>query len=469
MNAGTQRFLGRTLLILTVAFLLLWSPLWNGYPFLHADSGTYIWSSVIFLVPQDRPIGYSLFLRATQLVPSLWAVVVVQALGTAYLMWRVAERMLARRISDRTRRARLAFAGAVLTIALTTLSTYVGFIIADILASWIFLATILFLVSNRPFDRVLAGLALWAGVWSHNSHVLLALGLALSLGIYFLLGRKTKTLEVSSNSFANNRKGLVLWFAALAIAITSMFGINLYLRAGAGLTRGGDTIWLNRFAESGVLQQTLALYCQDKGWAMCAFVEPLRAHQGERGWLLFAADSPVHQIGWNQGADEQREIVMTALACCWQQIITTSAQETWLQVWRLTIQGYVTPLASEMNAVQAVRKNFPNEWASFQNARQQTNQFTPTRLLPIDEGTVQLVSIVVALGLIVYAHVRHDKPILLFLGGTFYFILLNAAVMATFSGAITRYQGRVYWLLPFAVLVAIAALSPNLSKPILKE
>src|SRR5437016_2815705 len=181
-------WLRRGAFVLLGAVLLLWTPLLNGYPLIHSDSGTYIWSSVIFLVPQDRPIGYSLFLRATQLFPSLWAVVIVQALGTAYLLWRVAERMLARLSVNMWSRAWLAFGIVALTILLTTVSAFVGFILADILASWIFLATLLFFVSTHRFDRVLAGLALVASIGAHNSHVVLVVGMALPvMGYAFVM------------------------------------------------------------------------------------------------------------------------------------------------------------------------------------------------------------------------------------------------------------------------------------------
>lgn len=264
-------------------------------------------------------------------------------------------------------------------------------------------------------------------------------------------------------------EGFVLLFVALVVVLASTLGVNLYLRAGAEVTRGGDTIWLNRFAESGSLQQTLEMNCTSEAWAMCASAETIQAHAGEGRWFLFGADSPVNQIGWEKGMDEQREIVARAMTYFWQKIIGSSAQETWRQVGLLEIQPYVTPLARERNAVKAVRENFPREVTAFENSKQQTNLFMPTRLLLIDEGTIQGVSFVVALGLIGIAVVQRDRRSVYFLVGTLYFLLLNAAVMATFSGALTRYQGRVYWLLVYVVLVVGAGvfkdgLKTNLSK-----
>ena len=439
-------FVRNVLMICALAFLLLWTPLWNGYPFLHADSGTYIWSSVIFLVPQDRPIGYSLFLRATQLFPSLWMVVIVQALGTAYLLWRVAERMLISEGLNNSTRAWLALMIATLTILFTTISTFVGFILADILASWIFLGTTLWFLSTRNFDRVLAALAIFAGAWSHNSHVLLALGLAVPVMASCLLLRRSRPELL--------RRAL-LWFAVVVIALTAMFAVNIYLRAGTQLTRGGDTIWLNRFAGNGVLQATLETNCATQTWKLCASLPELRAHQGEVNWFLFGQNSPVNQVGWEKETREQNEIVMRALQCCAAKIIESSVSETWRQFWLLSIQPYLAPLSETMNAVLAVRKNFPHELNIFRTARQQAGQFTPTRLIPLDETWMQIIFLILGIGLALNAGLRRAWRECLFLGGVLYFLILNAAIMATFSGAFTRYQGRVYWLLIYAVLVVL--------------
>ena len=85
----SSRFLLRALLIVVTALVLLWAPLWNGYPFIHSDTGTYLWSSINLRVPLDRPIGYSLIPSRVSLAPSAWMIALVQALGTAYLMLRV--------------------------------------------------------------------------------------------------------------------------------------------------------------------------------------------------------------------------------------------------------------------------------------------------------------------------------------------------------------------------------------------
>lgn len=442
-------FVRRVLMILALTLFLLWNPLLNRYPFLHADSGTYVWSSVIFLVPQDRPIGYSLFIRAAQLVPSLWAVSAVQALGTAFLLWRVAERILALFGVQTLHREWLATAIGALTVVLTTLSTFVGFILADILASWILLGTALLLLSPRSFDRLLAGGAMVAGVATHNSHVLLAVGMALPLAVSLILVRnKHKPLV----------QRILIWFAAFALALASIPAVNFYLRAGPDVTRGGDTIWLNRFAESGVLQETLALSCNAQKWQLCTSAATIARHAGEPRWFLFGTDSPIHEVGWEKRVDEQRAIVLAAFHCCAGKIVESSARETWRQFWLLDIQAYLVPLADSMNAVLAVRENFPVEWDAFRASLQQTNQVVPTRLVPADETAAQSVFLVAATGLVFYSILRRDWRAVLVLGGAFYFLLLNAAVMATFSGAVTRYQGRVYWLMGYAVLIVLIGL-----------
>lgn len=429
--------------IVVGAILLLWTPLVNGYPFLHADSGTYIWSSVIFLVPADRPIGYGLFIRAVSLAPTLWVVVVAQALGTSYLMLRVAEHFLPRT----PRRVGLAFGVVMATIALSTVSLVVGFILADIFAAWLWLGTLLFFVTRHTFERVLAAFAILLGVWTHNSHVALAL-LLLGGALVFFLPRWRADFGKRA-----------LWYSGtIVFALASMMVVNVYLRADAAPARGTETIWLNRFHELGVLRMTLEQNCAAQTWTLCEALELIRAHDGEWRWFLFDAASPIHAVGWEKETAEQRAVVLRTLECCWQQILFGSLAETWRQFWTIEMQNYIAPLAENMNAMLAIEKNYPGELAAFRATRQQRGEFMPAWLLPISERVMLSVWLVVLVGIFVIALWRRQRARAALLVSTLAFVILNALIMATFSGAATRYQARVVWLIPFVVWIAASAL-----------
>ncbi len=88
------------------AALLLWPALWNGYPIVFADTGTYLSQAINHYAGWDRPVFYSLFMLPLHATVTLWPVVVVQALLTAWVLWLVC-RVLVPRLSG------VAFAGGV--------------------------------------------------------------------------------------------------------------------------------------------------------------------------------------------------------------------------------------------------------------------------------------------------------------------------------------------------------------------
>lgn len=438
----SSRVFIRALLIVLTASVLLWAPLWNGYPFIHSDTGTYLWSLINFGVPLDRPIGYSLFLRAVSLAPTAWSIAVVQAFGTAWLMLRVAENLL----PSTPRRMWVAFGIALTVSFVTTISLFVGFILADILAAWLWLATVLFFISPYRFERALAALAIVWSVISHNSHVLLAAGLVAGVGLALLVVPRWR---------ARVGKRALAFGGVVALALVSMVGVNVWLNAPPAPTRGGDTILLGRFHEMGVLTRVLEENCAAQDWELCKSLDVLRQHDREWRWFLHGAGSPILDVGWDTRTDEQRAMVTASLVCCWQTVAWESLAESGRQFELIEMRDYIKPHPEEMVALTALRAVYPNEWDTYRATAQQRNAAPTVWVMPVDERTMQRVWLG-ALGIVAaLAWWRKQPMYAMWLLTTLAYVMWNAFVMATFSGAVTRYQARVAWLIPFAVLVAV--------------
>ena len=60
--------------------MLLWPALWNGYPLVFSDTGTYLSQAIERYLGWDRPVFYSLFLFSLHMTITTWPVIVVQAL-----------------------------------------------------------------------------------------------------------------------------------------------------------------------------------------------------------------------------------------------------------------------------------------------------------------------------------------------------------------------------------------------------
>jgi hypothetical protein len=76
------------------AALLLWPALWNGFPIVFADTGTYLSQAIDHYAGWDRPVFYSLFMLPLHATLTVWPVIVVQALLAAWLLWLVCEVLL---------------------------------------------------------------------------------------------------------------------------------------------------------------------------------------------------------------------------------------------------------------------------------------------------------------------------------------------------------------------------------------
>src|SRR4051794_17330328 len=66
-GAGADRAI-----VMLLAAIMLSPALWNGYPLVHSDTGTYVDSAFTGDVPSDRPVFYGLFLAATLVRLTPW-------------------------------------------------------------------------------------------------------------------------------------------------------------------------------------------------------------------------------------------------------------------------------------------------------------------------------------------------------------------------------------------------------------
>ena len=452
------------------AVLLLWTPVVNRYPLVYPDTGVYIWSSVRFGVPQDRVIGYGLWLRAADLVSpglsdnvnskrisaralwrlvpvhSLWSVIVWQAFGTSYLLVTLAEIVLAR-----ARRRTLLTAIVLGMTALTTVvSVYVGAVMPDILSSWILLGVFVFLLAREAVDRWLAAALLALAIFTHNTHLFLALSMVGIVAVPLLFSQSWRA------RFAARIKSLSL---VVAGTVAGMVLTNMVLGAGPVIVRGSNTFLLNRFAESGVLTQTLALNCDAQAWRLCAYQDTIAAHRGVDDWYLYSAEKPSAVVGWQNAPDEQGAIIAAAVKCCTDEIVQSSLQESWRQFWLLNIRAHYARLNDNMNAVTAIQNVYPREYATFQAGVQQSGSPIAVTALPFDEQSSQMFFLALTLLLVIICFVLRYKLGALLLLGALIFLIVNIIAPGIWNGAHPRYQGRVFWMLPYLdYLVAIGAM-----------
>jgi hypothetical protein len=172
--------------ILSVMFLGV--AFWNGFPLMFYDTGAYLAEGISHTFLVERSPVYSLLLLFTGGAVSLWPVVILQALMTAYLIVLMAHI----EVPDISLRG-ITVIGACL-MGLTGIGWYVGQVEPDCMTALLMLGSYLLLFRNDALEQPARYLVITItalAVSSHPSHLgliggLLILGVALRAVAHFV-------------------------------------------------------------------------------------------------------------------------------------------------------------------------------------------------------------------------------------------------------------------------------------------
>lgn len=446
---GTRITFVQLVLVVLGAAALMWPAFVNGYPLVFQDTSWYLspFSGAGVYHP-GRTIGYSLFTALVLQVPSLWSIVVAQALLTSALIVRVAA------VAAKSPRDRILLPAAALlaVLLLSGLAKYVSWVMADVTTSWLFLPGALWMLSKRPIDGVIAIAIASLSVLAHDSHVpiVIATSFGITAGVWWLV----------PPTHAARRSALILLVLSL-FSVPWVMSVNALIGASSRVFLGSWRVFLgtgsfmmSRLIDTGVILPTLDRYCGEREWKSCKFRDEFARHIGQAdGWFLFNTSSPffTELDAWT--GDEQDEIVVHAFRCCWDRIALTTAISTWQQFWRIdssdgSAAGDTGP------TLVFLKKHLRNELPALESSRQNRGERVRAVLHPAPEAALHALLILVAGGLAVLGWRIDRRGFAFVLASVMLFLLVNALVCAFGSSTHDRYQGRVAWLLPFAIAVA---------------
>jgi hypothetical protein len=432
----------RELAALALATLMLLSvALVNGFPLVDFDTSRYIDSAFSYVVPPDRPVFYSLFLRLSWLFkPSLWATVLLQSLLTALVI----------RAFLRARGGVLARAGwTVAVVAFLTLFTnvawYTGYVMADLFTGLMFLSLVTLLADPRPGWRTAPLLAVMAAAAAvHNSNPFILVLLLLAAGVF---GRVL--------SPAPRRAYGAAW-ATLAVALLVIATVNARLGGGLHVSRNGHMFLLARWIGDGSVPRMLDERCAIADYALCPHREALRGMRSST--FLWTPGSPKHAI---DAADHSAAVTWPMLRDTLRyrplDVIGHTLANVGLQLLAFRT-GWNIRAFDDMAVISgAMRDRFPEVHDDWQRSLQQQGRLrTITRAInwlhyPV-AGAAMLLLLAVSLpagwpGSLAAAPVSR-----LLARMALAFIVINAAICAGLSVTTDRYGGRAIWP---AVLVAL--------------
>jgi predicted CDP-diglyceride synthetase/phosphatidate cytidylyltransferase len=153
--------------------MLLAPAIWDGFPFLFGDTGTYIDAAVQRDLPGERTMFYSLFIFPLHLKISLWPVVVVQAL-IAFNLIRLFFRVFSERFQEHD-----ILLPVFMLVALSSLPWFAGEIMPDIVSGPLILTIAAGVIGQRkllPYERILLPLLVAFFITTHLSYLLIGGG-----------------------------------------------------------------------------------------------------------------------------------------------------------------------------------------------------------------------------------------------------------------------------------------------------
>lgn len=429
------------------AFVLFLLPaVWNGFPLVFSDSGTYLRAAIERYNPADRPIYYSIFLYLLHWRISLWPVVVVQAAGTVAVLAIFLRRCLGP-LPGRHLAALLALAGAA-----TSLPVFACQIMPDLFTPVMVLALATLVFRDAvltPAERWFLLLTVLAAVCFHQANFLIAAG---TLASAFLVRLAIVRPAGPGRPFVMPALAVVLGVGLLVLP-------NYLAHRMVAVTRGSGAFLLAKTIGDGVGLDYLTARCPQRHYSICPALPAIR-HYAETAtpqekWHVPTTDyvlwhGPVKQAGgWGGVAPYAEAVSLDAIQREPAQFALASLHGFGQQLLRFATGG-LSRYDPASYVASAIRLYFPARTGrAFLNSRQEAGGLGIDALTPLDEAAAAAATACLVLLLVI----RGDptlKAIALTLVAA---VLANAFVTGALSAVHDRYQSRVIGLVVLAALL----------------
>lgn len=436
-NISISEPAAEAILFLGLIPILLVPAFWNGFPLIYYDTGAYVLEGLGGKFIVERSPIYSLFLRFAGGGESLWLIVFVQS---ALVAFAITQTM--RAIVPRLPLPWALLIGVSLLVG-TGLPWYVGQVEPDCLTAIVVLSIYLAAFHHRSPGHVRGMLVIAIGAFAvaaHPSHLLLAAFLLMLIAVLRLV------LSLAASSLPKPR--------LLVPAIPCLVGLVLVVAANFGYTGkifvsgAGPSFVFARMLQDGIVMRLLEDTCPKSGYRLCTYRDSLPATAD--GWL-WTPHSPFVTLGRFPGtADESARIVRDAILRYPLLQLRAAAKNMVAQFVHFGTGDQIEPQEWVLSPV--LTRYMPSQMKAYYSARQQRGQirFRTISNLDIFVATVSLVGTALLLGWFLRAR---QFEAALFHGFILAALIGNAAICGVLSGPHDRYQSRLVWLAPFAVMI----------------
>ena len=453
VSAGS-RVLPAWLWLLLAGLLLISAGLYNGFPLVTSDSGTYINTALLGTVPDDRPVVYGLFIRATSPGGLLWFVIMAQGLLLADLLRRYA-RLLAPRLAANG-------VGQLALVALTVWATGVAWFCSQLMPDiftaigLLALGLVLLDASLRPLALAWLVLVLVLSAIMHSSNLLTFSLVALVLGV----------VAWRTGLFKKGLLSARRWRLATAGALVGWLllpGVHAALGGGFEISRASSAFLVARLCETGILDKFLQANCDPADqYSLCAYRDKL---PNDAVAFMWDANSPLNLTGgWNDNRAEYQKIIRKIATSprYYPYLAVESAQATLRQLTHIGHGDGLTPFRENTNPYWKIQLFDGYELKEYLSSLQNRGQLNFTALNERVYACYALALLALG-GLLGTAWRRRlGAPAVLAVLVLALGVGANAFVTGSLANVLDRLQGRVAWVLPFAAVLLLAEHGPAL-------
>ena len=433
-----------TLTIVGVTLALLLPAFFNGYPILFSDTADYLLRSQSLVPSPIRAPGYALWIRLTSGGATLWLPVVAQALFLGVLIARTLRRF------GRPDARRTLGAGVVLTIG-TSAGWVASKAMPDLFVAMVVLGLYLIVAHWERLgtgDRIVAAASVLIGGTMHLTNILV--GGAVLVALVMLLRIEPRTRA--------GRRGWIRAATLLIVSAAITRGYEYLRRDTTETGWNGSMFVLSHLVETGLAERLLQDRCGVEQYALCPVRDTLTRSVDLFVWR--PKQSPRYFVLHDDPAlirEETSHILGGIVRHYPLALVGSIAAYTARQLVAFRVNDEIWRHRNRTEVQRVIMAMYPGDLAAQERARQQENTlrlpWTPMLHLIVFLAaaafslimlrrafTARTISLANSTGLHVVVWVT---------------LVANAAICANLAAVFSRYQSRVSWLLPLAVIATI--------------
>lgn len=424
--------------IVACALLLALPAIWNGFPFIFADTVDYL----IFTPRLHRSPFYAPMIAAVHLNLSPWPIVALQTLVVAHLLF------LVMRTSRVGFVPRLYLLLSVLLLTLTMLPWVAGQIMPDVFTPVMMLA--IYLIAWRwrallRIERAYLALLLTGAIAVHVSHLAEAAGLAV-LMLVVLAAVRIPWREILAR--------LSLVVAPITLSAAAYLAFFWLIHGIPAISPAGSVFFMANLIESGPARAHLAEACPEAGYRLCE-VRPLPVTAND---LLWHSGLLEELGGFESMREEASLIVQKTLSERPFDVLESALRNSVRQFATVAPTGEYGPFLGMTTMTEIIGEKFGEDGRLAYLASRQTTERLPIPLLSVLVQAGLALSLALAAPVLVAGIRRRSAELLVPVTYALACLAGNAVLLGTLSGVFGRYQGRLSWLLLVMAVLGIAEL-----------